>query len=543
MSLRFKVIFGLVIHLLFLFLTNISAQTSSDTLIARAKKQMGTGNYAEGLKLAFKAFEVAEKSKDKTKMADAAIQLGTALYMNKQPKKEVLHYFFICRKYSYEDNIEILKPRINHNIGSIYIENKQPDSAIFYFTEVLNLLEGTDKYYELSKTHAVMAELYFINLKDQYEKAYPHVLNSEKYARLSGNPGDLAFALMKKGLYYYNKKDFKNSYPVFKQAQHLYDSLKDQEGKHYSYRLVADSYAGQYDTNILHEYERYFLLKDTLFNQTSAQEIAKYKTDFETIQRENENKFLQQENEIKEGRIARNTNIILILVVAILLVTILLFWRINRINNKRREAELIYQKKLQQERDRLSRDLHDNAGSLISFVGAKVDWIVKNKTIETDLKEDLKSIQDHSKKIMEGLRETLWTLNSRKITNLELADKLKPYIKTHLLIPFKMEDKLEKEQELESELVLNIYRCCQEIINNLHKHSQADKVEIEFSEDENNRFIIQIKDNGVGIKKEDLEKENHFGLRNMKARLDEVNAKIIVENPKEGGTMIKIFSN
>jgi len=535
--------FSLLSIFILFFIGNISAQTSSDTLIARAKKQMGTGNYSEGLKLAYKAFEVAEKSKDKTKMADAAIQLGTALYMNKQPKREILHYYFLCRQYSYEANIEILKPRINHNIGSIYIENKQPDSAVYYFTEVLKLLEGTDKYYELSKTHAVLAELYFINLKDQYEKAYPHVLNAEKYARLSGKPGDLAFALMKKGLYYYNKKDYKNSYPVFKQAQHIYDSLKDEEGRHYSYRLVSDSYAGKFDTNIILEYEKYFNLKDSLFNKTSAQEIAKYKTDFETIQRENENKLLQQENEIKEGRIARNTNIILILIVVILLVTILLFWRINRINTKRRETELIYQKKLQQERDRLSRDLHDNAGSLISFVGAKVDWIVKNKTIESDLKEDLKSIQDNSKKIMEGLRETLWTLNSRKITNLELADKLKPYIKTHLLIPFKIEDKIQYEKELESELVLNIYRCCQEIINNLHKHSQADKVEIEFSDDSSNRIIISIRDNGIGIKKEDLEKENHFGLRNMKARLDEVNAQIILENPKEGGTLIKIFSN
>lgn len=528
---------------IFFYWGNISAQTSSDSLIARAKKQMGTGHYAEGLKLAYKAFEAAEKTKDKTKMADAAIQLGTALYMNKQPKKEVLHYYFICRKYSYEANIEILKPRINHNIGSIYIETQQPDSAIFYFTEVLNLLEGTDKYYELSKTHAVMAELYFINLRDQYEKAYPHVLNSEKYARLSKNPGDLAFALMKKGLYYYNKKDYKNSYPVFKQAQHIYDSLKDQEGKHYAYRLVADSYAGQFDTLILKEYERYLLLKDTLFNQTSAQEIAKYKTDFETIQRENENKLLQQENEIKEGRIARNTNIILILVVGILLITILLFWRINRINNKRREAELVYQKKLQQERDRLSRDLHDNAGSLISFVGAKVDWIIKHKEIENELKEDLKSIQDNSKKIMEGLRETLWTLNSRKITNVEVVDKLKPYIKNHLLIPFKIEDTIQDEKQMEPELVLNMYRCCQEIINNIHKHSQADKVEIVFSGDEINRLMIFIHDNGIGMKKEDFQKENHFGLRNLQARLEEVNARLEIESPEEGGTWIKIFSN
>ena len=533
----------LIISFFCLLVQIVSAGHSAETLLVHAKNEFGKGNYQKGLELSYKAFEAAEKTKDKTKMADAAIQLGAALYMNKQPKNEILHYFFICRKYSYEENLEILKPRINHNIASVYIENKQPDSAIFYFNEVLKLLDGTNKYFELSKTHAVMAELYFINLKDQYEKAYPHVINAEKYARLSGNPGDLAFALIKKGLYYRNKHDYKNALPAFLKSQQIYDSLSDIEGQQYVYRMVADAYAGQFDTSIINKYNKYLVLKDTLFKRESSAAIAKYKTEYETEKKEQENKFLQQENELKQARISQFTNTILILIIILMVTLFVVFFVINRINRKRQEEQLKYNNKIQNERDRLSRDLHDNAGSLISFVGNKIDWILKNKPVDDMMKVDLIAIQSNSKKIMEGLRETLWTLNSAEITNIELADKLKPYIKSNLMIPFKLEDNLQSEVVLESETVLNVFRSCQEIINNINKHSLATRVNIVFESNSNSKLNIFFIDNGIGIKKDDYNKDNHYGLRNLKVRLDEVGAALFIHNPEDGGTEIKITVN
>lgn len=532
----------LILFLAILFL-EATAQKTADTLLVHAKKEFNKGNYQKGLKLSYQAFEAAEKTKDKVKMANASIQLGTALYMNKQPEKEILRYYFLCRKYCYEANIEDMKPKINHNIGSVYLESSQPDSAIYYFTEVLRLLEGTDKYAVLSKTHAVLSELYFIYFKQEYDKSLHHIERAEKYAKLSGDPGDLAFANMKRGLFYYNKKEFKNAVPAFKMAQEIYDSLSYAEGQQYVYRLIADSYAGQYDTNIINAYNKYLDLKDTLFRRESSSAIAKYKTEFETEKKERENKILQQENELKEARITRFTNTILLLVIILMATLFFVFWRINRVNRRRQEEKVKYNAKIQNERDRLSRDLHDNAGSLISFVGNKVDWILKNKPVDQSMKEDLTAIQSNSKKILEGLRETLWTLNSTKITNVELADKLKPYIKANLLIPFKIEDLIEEEKILESETVLNVYRCCQEIINNSNKHSQATFVNIVFESQSDAKLIIRIRDNGVGIKENDYTKENHFGLRNLKVRLDEVGASLFIHNPKDGGTEIKITVN
>ncbi len=198
-------------------------------------------------------------------------------------------------------------------------------------------------------------------------------------------------------------------------------------------------------------------------------------------------------------------------------------------------------KRLQNERNRISRDLHDNVGSMVSFVSTKIDWVLKHKNIDEGIVDDLQQVKENAHDIMSGLRETIWTLHDNVITNTDLADKLKVYIKSHLLIPYHIQDDIQSEMTMTNEVVLNIYRCCQEVVNNINKHSEASRVDVTFESSPTRCFEMSLYDNGKGLSVEDLNKEDHYGLKNLNLRLQEVGATIEIESSRDKGTRIKII--
>lgn len=161
----------------------VFAQNKVNELITESKKAFNSVNYQEGLELALKALKEAEKSKNPVDLANANLQVGVAYYYNNQDRKEDLSYFYEAKKYIYQANIDSLKPRINHNIGAIYVELGKLDSAEKYLNEVFLLLKNTNKYIELSKSSAVLVELYFH--KENYPLALKYIEKAEQYAKLS----------------------------------------------------------------------------------------------------------------------------------------------------------------------------------------------------------------------------------------------------------------------------------------------------------------------------------------------------------------------
>jgi signal transduction histidine kinase len=77
----------------------------------------------------------------------------------------------------------------------------------------------------------------------------------------------------------------------------------------------------------------------------------------------------------------------------------------------------------------------------------------------------------------------------------------------------------------------NLFLCVKETLNNVLKHSQATELNISFTIDQ--RLIITIRDNGVGI---DMQKIRQFGngLKNIAKRMESIGGSYSIENT--GGT-------
>jgi signal transduction histidine kinase len=218
--------------------------------------------------------------------------------------------------------------------------------------------------------------------------------------------------------------------------------------------------------------------------------------------------------------------------VSIFIILLAVWLVINQINLKKKQQELESKLKLQKEKERISRDLHDNVGGQLSFVlysteNLDAKELEKNPQIVDDINASVKSV-------ISNLRETIWAISDEEISIQDISDKLKVYAKnilryTDTKVVF--EDEISENINYNSAKGLNIYRICQEIINNVFKHAKADELKIYFFSDKKNQKII-ISDNGIGFNKENIEAGN--GLNNIEQRAMET--EIDVKCESENGT-------
>jgi signal transduction histidine kinase len=77
--------------------------------------------------------------------------------------------------------------------------------------------------------------------------------------------------------------------------------------------------------------------------------------------------------------------------------------------------------------------------------------------------------------------------------------------------------KLPPESKLDLEISTALFRIFQEILTNVARHSRATRVDIELAVDEQ-KFELEVQDNGVGIPSSDLNGRKSLGLLGMQER-------------------------
>lgn len=193
--------------------------------------------------------------------------------------------------------------------------------------------------------------------------------------------------------------------------------------------------------------------------------------------------------------------------------------QINRQRRQKREQQAQVQKQLQQERERISRDLHDNIGAYTSALIAGVNRIKKTGENADELKE----LNEYAGSIMGYLRETIWVLNNEHITLTAFTDRFKNYaariIKNYPGLAVSFNISIEKERELSPQQSLNLFRMMQEALQNACKHAHATAITITVASAE--KIKITVADNGKGITS--TNNGDSYGLQNMQQRAAEIN--------------------
>lgn len=206
------------------------------------------------------------------------------------------------------------------------------------------------------------------------------------------------------------------------------------------------------------------------------------------------------------------------------------------------QENLANEKKLEQQRLKISRDLHDNIGSQLTFIISSIDNLkFLMKSNDEKVKEKLSTINNFAANTIAQLRDTIWAMNKNEISYSDFHGRVLSQIEKAKIsnnqIQYKVKNAIQSDFSFSSLTGINLFRTFQEALNNALKHSKATLIEIDIYETKN-RFTLRISDNGKGF---DMSTTNFGnGLENMQKRLEEIEGELTINSKMSSGTTISI---
>jgi signal transduction histidine kinase len=223
--------------------------------------------------------------------------------------------------------------------------------------------------------------------------------------------------------------------------------------------------------------------------------------------------------------------------------TILLFFIISMIRQHQRNIALYKAKlkaeitTLENERLRVSADLHDELGPLLFTVKFKISSIDANTDDEATLEEASTHLDDIIQRVRDISNDLMPGTLLRKGVAFAIEEFVDNIAETNSL---KINFAYKNIGELPNEKAINLYRMVLEIIHNTLKHAQATTLNIDLAVI-NYKLILITTDNGIGFdyatKKTDY---GGLGLRNLLNRTELMNGDLYVESEPGKGTKYQI---
>jgi signal transduction histidine kinase len=220
------------------------------------------------------------------------------------------------------------------------------------------------------------------------------------------------------------------------------------------------------------------------------------------------------------------------------------FQSYSKMKQEKMQMEHETQNRIQHERERISRDLHDNMGAQLSHIVRSVEWFSKHSKVENDADKDLlDNVNATAKDAISTLRESIWTLNKETITITDFIERYKkwasPLLKSAPQTELIFNENVEKNAVIMPEQSLQLFRILQEALNNTLKYANATKIIFDVQSIDNQGFKFIFSDNGDGFDIQNaLEKGN--GLANMQQRAEGIGAELNIRAQLTKGTTISI---
>ncbi|RDY59272.1 tetratricopeptide repeat-containing sensor histidine kinase [Flagellimonas nanhaiensis] len=300
--------------------------------------------------------------------------------------------------------------------------------------------------------------------------------------------------------------------------------------------------------------KKYNQVKDSVFSNRTSKQLSELEVKYETEKKDKE--ILLQRANLAEQQLliqTRNWQLAGLSIFMILLVCIgYLIYSRQRLKQqqaaKENELKLTMEKinaknRLQEERLRISRELHDNIGAQLTFIISSLDNMKMTLPSEEGvLNNKLNEVSDFARDTIVELRDTIWAMNKGSINLADLKIRIANFIEKAELTTLKTEFNFDFSEDAEaltfsSSKGISIYRVIQEALNNAIKHSGADHVKVNFS-GVGKKLSITVEDDGNGFDMNKVDKGN--GLMNMKKRALEIAGELQVNSDRQKGTVIQL---
>ena len=483
-------------------------------------------------------------------------------------------------------------------VGLIFYNDGNLDKSIQYHKMALQVLNSMEKNKEVRR-FLMLSQLYLAESylkKEAYPEADRHLSNVEKL--VTQNPNDEISGELHhlRSVYFFNTDQLpkaltaaESGLKTIEKSANMYQKVRltfmkskilanlgnYDEATSTLKKLLNDKlYVANYGRNISTVYEELYLLEERRGNYKSALDYAKkrisnsdslYTTDQNEMINEMETKFRTAEKEkqiaLKELEINKKNQYMWASIFASLVflgagIFTFLFFRNKKKLSEQRELNLQQMLKEKEqteelnltkaildgeerERERVAKDLHDGLGGMLAGVKINLSTWSSNH-LEENQDESFHKILNQLDSSVSELRRVARNLMPESLLNFGLEIALKDlcefYMKDGLTIDFQP---INIEKNLPLNLQVNIYRIVQELLSNAVKHSNADNILVQCSQNEE-EFYITVEDNGKGITDGERSKMKSLGLKNLQNRVDFLKGKMEIQSAENMGTAVNI---
>ncbi|MBP6058130.1 MAG: response regulator [Nitrosomonas sp.] len=195
----------------------------------------------------------------------------------------------------------------------------------------------------------------------------------------------------------------------------------------------------------------------------------------------------------------------------------------------------------EEERTRIGREIHDVLGGTLTVLKMDLDWLSKKINTEP-MHERIMSLYQLTGEAIETARRVSVNLRPNVLDNLGLYGAIEWLIREfeqRTNIRCSLESTISNLSHINKHHETCIFRIIQEVFINITRHSKATKVDVVFFENEND-FIITIKDNGIGITESQMHNPGSFGIIGMNERMQQLGGKLEIYGSSSTGSVVTL---
>jgi signal transduction histidine kinase len=432
-----------------------------------------------------------------------------------------------------------------NNIGNVYLNTKNYSKALYHYKLSLPFAIKSDQAQAIGICYANIATC-LTNLK-RYQEAEKYFKLSNKEYQSIGNKEGLAINMVNSAQLLAETKKLNQAEVVLKNAMDIANKNNFTVIKQSIFESMAEvsKLKGEF-TEAYMKQDSALQLQNKNFNFDTNKQIADLEVKYKTTQKEKQILAAKSELLIADASIQkRNLGLTIALsLVLILGVSAFFISRNAKLKQQKIKEEAALQlilstaetkNQVQEEKLRISQELHDNIGAQLSFINSSIGTMFSNDKENVQLQET----QTITQNTIRELRSTVWLINQQEFSLDEFVVKLRDYVKPyHTGKPhITIEDLSEGNIVLQPIVATNLFRVIQEVVNNAIKHADASALNISFKSNSQELELL-ISDNGKGF---DLNlKANGYGLKNINSRIQNIKGKHQFLSKNGEGTKVTI---
>ncbi|GAB5418539.1 MAG: hypothetical protein Crog4KO_02960 [Crocinitomicaceae bacterium] len=196
----------------------------------------------------------------------------------------------------------------------------------------------------------------------------------------------------------------------------------------------------------------------------------------------------------------------------------------------------------EKERRRIALEIHDGIGPQLSTSIHHLETIAeKIKGESPDVAEELASLAKLSNEISTELRSLSHALMPRVLLDFGLSAALQNLvnrINSANVCSIEFINSFSGDT-LDQDIELNLYRICQELLNNAVKHADAKSIFVQLVK--NNEYLtLMVEDDGKGFDLEKLKNAEGIGISNIEMRSKVLGGELNIDSSPDRGSIITV---